>query len=328
MDNNIKVTIGVPIYNVEKYIEKCSRSLFEQTYQNLEYIFVDDCTKDRSIEVLKKILDDYPNRESQVKIIKHEENRGLGAARNTIVANASGDFITWVDSDDWIDSTMIEKMVQKQVKDDSDIVTVNTLIDWGTNQSVYLQPSCCITPHDWLMVLAKRERKTMIWSRLIRLSLYKDNNIKVLEGCDMGEDHQVIPRLTYYCNKMSLVEEPLYIYNKSNNNAYTANFSDVKANQILRGHELLFHFFNDKEQEYLNALQIGYAKQLSDLALQCCRYGKFDYYNTELKWRINKVPKWCYNEIPWSLRLVLYMKNPHIISLYSRLGHIVRHIKD
>ena len=63
-----KVSVVIPVYGVEKYIERCARSLFEQTYDNIEYIFVDDCTKDRSIEILQKVLEDYPNRKNQVKI--------------------------------------------------------------------------------------------------------------------------------------------------------------------------------------------------------------------------------------------------------------------
>ena len=65
-----KVSILVPVYGVEKYIERCARSLFEQTYDNIEYIFVDDCTKDRSIGILQKVLEDYPNRKNQVKILQ------------------------------------------------------------------------------------------------------------------------------------------------------------------------------------------------------------------------------------------------------------------
>ena len=324
----MKVTIGIPIYSVEKYIKRCARSLFSQTYNNIEYIFVDDCSPDKSIDILLSILKQYPNRKEQVRIIRHDHNRGLGAARNTAVENASGDFITWVDSDDWIDSTMIEKMVRKQQESNADIITVNTLLDWGTTQTLYRQPTGILNSKEWLLIFLKRERKTMIWSRLIRLSLYKDNNIKVLEGCNMSEDHQVIPRLAYYAKKMSLIEEPLYIYNKSNDCAYTATFSADKANQILKGHKILHDFFFDKEEVYKDALIIGMAKQLSDLAIQCCKSGNYDYYNSELLKRIKAIPHWCYNSVQWSLRIIFYLKSPILISIYSKLGHIIRHFRN
>ena len=85
MKQEIKVTVAVPIYGVEKYIERCAVSLFEQTYSNIEYIFVNDCTCDNSMGILKSILDKYPERKKQVKIIVHEQNKGLGAARNTAI---------------------------------------------------------------------------------------------------------------------------------------------------------------------------------------------------------------------------------------------------
>ena len=73
-NKNPKVSILVPIYGTEKYIEKCARTLFEQTYDNIEYIFVNDCTKDASVEILKKTIEDYPQRQSQISIISHETN--------------------------------------------------------------------------------------------------------------------------------------------------------------------------------------------------------------------------------------------------------------
>ena len=77
---NKKVSILVPVYGVEKYIERCVRSLFEQTYENIEYVFVDDCTKDKSIEILNSVLAEYPNRKKQAKILHHDKNRGLSHA--------------------------------------------------------------------------------------------------------------------------------------------------------------------------------------------------------------------------------------------------------
>ena len=78
-----KVSVLVSVYNVEHYIERCARSLFEQTYSNLEYVFVDDCSTDNSVIELERILKDYPEKEKSVRIIHHEKNRGLAAVRNT-----------------------------------------------------------------------------------------------------------------------------------------------------------------------------------------------------------------------------------------------------
>ena len=105
----MKVSVLVPVYGVEKYIERCARSLFEQTYSDLEYVFVNDCTPDQSIEILKKVMAEYPQRKNAVKIVNHAKNRGLAAARNTAYDNATGDFVTIVDSDDWLEWDALEK---------------------------------------------------------------------------------------------------------------------------------------------------------------------------------------------------------------------------
>ncbi|MBP5277253.1 MAG: glycosyltransferase family 2 protein, partial [Prevotella sp.] len=93
----MKVSILVPVYGVEQAIETCTESLFAQTYEQLEYIFVDDCSPDRSIEVLQQVLSRYPHRSKQVNILRHDVNRGLGAARLTALMAATGDFVMHVD---------------------------------------------------------------------------------------------------------------------------------------------------------------------------------------------------------------------------------------
>ena len=116
------ISIIVPIYKVENYIERCVRSLLEQTYIGIEYIFVDDCSPDSSISILKKVIKEYPTRIDQIKIISHEKNMGLPAARNTGLKMAIGDYIFHCDSDDYVEKDMIEKMYQTAKEKDADIV--------------------------------------------------------------------------------------------------------------------------------------------------------------------------------------------------------------
>ena len=97
-----KVSVIVPVYGVAQYIEKCARSLFEQTLEDIEYIFVDDCTQDNSIEILHNIIKDYPHRQQQTRIIHHETNKGLPIARKTGIENATGKYISVAFYDLWI----------------------------------------------------------------------------------------------------------------------------------------------------------------------------------------------------------------------------------
>ena len=97
-----KVSIIIPIYKAEDFIEECAISLFSQTYENIEYLFVNDCTPDNSIEILKETLNHFPKRQNQVKVITQNRNQGQAAARNKALDTFTGDFVAFVDSDDYL----------------------------------------------------------------------------------------------------------------------------------------------------------------------------------------------------------------------------------
>ena len=129
-----KVSILVPIYGVEEYIERCCRSLFEQSYQNLEFIFVNDYTPDDSVEVLKTVMDHYPESKDSIRIIDHEKNQGLAASRNTGIDNSNGDFVICVDSDDWLEPRALEILVKKQLEKNADITSGQYLVHYENNE--------------------------------------------------------------------------------------------------------------------------------------------------------------------------------------------------
>ncbi|MGN1124999.1 MAG: glycosyltransferase family 2 protein, partial [Candidatus Gastranaerophilaceae bacterium] len=118
-----KVSVIIPIYNVEQYLARCLDSVINQTYKNLEIICVNDCSPDNSIN----ILEEYSQKDNRIKIIQREKNGGLSAARNSGFDIAVGEYVYFLDSDDWIDLDYIEKMVAIASKYDSDIV-LNTNI--------------------------------------------------------------------------------------------------------------------------------------------------------------------------------------------------------
>ena len=118
----VKVSVIVPIYNVEKYIEDCAKSLFQQTLNDIEYIFVNDCTPDKSIKILKEVLDAYPERKNQVKIVNLEVNSGQAAARKRGVSEATGDFIIFCDGDDWVDKNMYQRLYDCAIQHNYDFV--------------------------------------------------------------------------------------------------------------------------------------------------------------------------------------------------------------
>lgn len=119
----IKLSVIVPFYGVEKYIARCAESLMRQTTQDdVEFIFVNDATKDNSFDVLQKVLTEYPEREEQVTILHHERNKGLPAARNTSLSIAKGKNIYHCDSDDYLERDVLEVLYRKADENKSDIV--------------------------------------------------------------------------------------------------------------------------------------------------------------------------------------------------------------
>ena len=133
------VSVLVPVYNVSKFIERCLHTLFSQTYDNIQYIFVNDCTPDQSIEIIQKVLNKYPQRKEHVKIINHDKNRGLAAARNTGIENAGGEYVLHIDSDDYIELDMVELMFGKAKEEDADIVVCDFNIKWKKTQKIASQ---------------------------------------------------------------------------------------------------------------------------------------------------------------------------------------------
>ena len=252
----MKVSILIPVYNVEKYIERCARSVFEQTYEDLEIIFVDDCSPDNSIAILNRVMEDYPNRKEQIKIIRHEKNRGLAAARNTGMENVIGEFVMFVDSDDWVSKDAVTLLLKEQERSNADMVigAVAVRDSKGENfiypvhsnrNSELIQASA--SPHSF---------ECSIWRRLIRKSLFIDNKIRCIEGINMGEDIQVTLRLCYYAKRISWIDDVVYHYNLMNSDSYVHSGTDhlkLEENyfESMQSWDVNREFFNNKGDETL-----------------------------------------------------------------------------
>lgn len=257
----MKVSILVPVFGVERFIERCARSLFEQTYHNLEYIFIDDGSTDRSIEILQSVVEEYPTRKAAVRIIRHDHNRGLGAARNTALDNATGEFVYHVDSDDFIERDAIRLLVTRQTETDADIITGNALIIYPYKSFVDTEPDYVDSS---TMTLAILKRHHFIWNRLIRLSLYNDNEIRVKEGVDYCEDYQQTPRLAFLARKVARIDKITYYYCRDNAASYGALFNEDYGliRDALDSYRLVEEFFSDKGKVYYNAARCGTTRRI------------------------------------------------------------------
>lgn len=263
--DTILVSILVPIYNVEQFIERCARSLFEQSYPYLEYVFVNDCTPDKSIEILKNVLNDYPDRKETVIIINHEQNKGLAATRNTGLNKATGEFVCIVDSDDWMEIDAVKKLMERQKEKDSDIVSGNRLVHYKTNDGLW-QEKIYHDKEQMVLQMMQMSWDHLITGRIFRRSLFVDNNLKWNEGLDLAEDRYMMTLLAYYSKDFDTVDNVVYHYERRNVNSITNSKKKEivfrNYNQELCNVLSLKDFFNNKESVYKNACIVQVMKLL------------------------------------------------------------------
>ena len=121
------ISVIIPVFNSGSYIRRCARSLFSQTLRNIEYIFIDDCSTDESISILREVIDEYPDRRHSVKVIRNDSNIGVGQSRQKGIDMASGRFVIHCDSDDVVDADMYETMFCAALENDADVVVCGYL---------------------------------------------------------------------------------------------------------------------------------------------------------------------------------------------------------
>ncbi|SDL39929.1 glycosyltransferase family 2 protein [Pedobacter antarcticus] len=224
------VSIVVPIYRVEPFIEKCVHSLLNQTYQNIEFIFVNDDSPDNSMMLLRQIIEKYPQRQDQVRIFEHKMNKGLPAARNTGLSAAQGDYIFHCDSDDWVNSNMIEDMISIAIKENSDIVYSDWFLTFEEKERYMTQPSFS-SADICIRGILEGSMKYNVWNKLIRKRIYHDNEISFPEGNGMGEDMTII-KLFCHADRVSYISKAYYHYMQTNPNAFTKGFSEQHLKEV------------------------------------------------------------------------------------------------
>ncbi len=219
-----KVSIVVAIYNVEKYVSKCIESILKQTFTDFELLLVNDGSKDGSLA----ILEEYASKDSRIQII-NKPNGGLSDARNVGMKQAQGKYIYFVDGDDFIEETLLEKCVNKLEQTDSDMVMFDIYqyyLETGKKEIIS-------NPFDENKIYSIEDTPTLItnikncaWNKMYKLSLFKDNHIEYPWGCyyeDLGTTYRLLAR----CKKVSFIREPLYDYlqDRPGNITHQFNFS-------------------------------------------------------------------------------------------------------
>ncbi len=228
-----KVSVCIPVYGVEKYIERCARSLFEQTMkEGIEFIFVNDCTLDRSIDILKQVLSEYPERKDQVTILHHEKNQGLVGARNTALKVAKGEYIIHCDSDDWVDLDMYEKMYNKAKETNADMVYCDIVMQWESGRKKEIKINEYKSIHKIFKETFHTHKFNSLWNKLVRREIVFNKDYIIPNNIIMGEDLLRVSQMLLKCEIISCCNNIFYHYRRCPE-SLTASYTNNQVENLL-----------------------------------------------------------------------------------------------
>lgn len=218
-----KITIIIPIYNVELYIERCVRSLMDQTMiEGLEFLFINDCTPDRSMQVLRKVIAEYPQRLAQIRIIENTPNLGVSATRKIGVSEAKGEYIGWCDADDWYEKDAFQQLWDKSLDGTKDIIVADYFEDYKTEcKRVTMKKQT--TPSDcFINMRLGFTFPGSLWQHICRRSIV-EKSISQIHNVSYAEDIYTIILETFYAQNITYTGTALYHHTNENQGSLLHN---------------------------------------------------------------------------------------------------------
>ena len=266
-----KVSIIVPVYNVEKYLSRCLDSLLMQTLTDIEVIAINDGSTDSSLN----ILINYKEMDNRLKIID-QSNGGVSSARNTGIEAANGDYIGFVDPDDWIDNKMYENLYQTAQTEQADIVMCSYIREFGTHSKAkdfHLPEKVCYYNEEVQENIMRRlvgplneevgnpellDAWGTVWSKVYRTELIKENKLLFTDLTKIGTNEDTLFNIQafYYANSFVFLNQPFYHYWRSNDTSVTSGYKPNLMNQWFNLYNIIEGFLNEKgvSEDFYTAL--------------------------------------------------------------------------
>lgn len=214
---NPYISVIIPVYNAELYIENCIESVLNQTFKNFEVIIIDDGSKDKTY----KICNELSKKDSRIKVFQ-KRNEGVSAARNYGISRCKGEYIIFIDSDDWIEDNEFEVIYQYNQKYNTDIILFNSINDYfknnklvkssirGTNKLISIDIN---NMKDYFTYLFKSTEIAACWNKCFKSNIIKNNKIMFNENMVMYEDFEFVLRYFNFSNNILVIPDILYHYN-------------------------------------------------------------------------------------------------------------------
>lgn len=250
-----KVSIIIPVYNAEDYLARCLDSVCNQTLKDIEIICVNDCSKDKSLE----ILNSYASKDKRIKVIDCKVNGGESVARNIGIDNATGEYLAFVDNDDVVDLDFYETLYNKAIETNADIVKGEAVMVDFNGEKIYSQLNNRIRKKN-----SKWQFEYEWWSAIYKHSMIKDNRIRLPEGYPLGGDEYFLHKAIEHCQKLELVDNIFYHWLRREGSGYARILNEEKIISALT------LFKKIKENITLLYEQNKVAEQDFEFIIQCC----------------------------------------------------------
>ena len=325
-----KVSVIIAVYKCNDYISECAHSLFQQTLNDIEYIFVNDATPDNSMDILYSVIEKYPSRKEYIKIINLDTNKGVSNARRVGIENATGEYVIHTDSDDWVDLDMYERLYQKAKETDADIVGCNFRHEFSDVQYDFHQQYAESMDENISRLINGRIFPSLCTS-LTRRSLIENNGITFPVGLNMGEDLFFNLQLYLHAKKIVSIDWAPYHYRHTEESSCVQRTrksidSDIaiagQIEKLMRESNLYKRFSQD----------IEYRKFYSKIPLLQDLNNNANYQEWLSIFPETNKHVWLYKQINWKQRLELWLAANsmlHAAKVFKQLlkwQHKLRHL--
>lgn len=271
------ISVVIPVYNTSSYLARCIDSIFEQDLKDVELIFIDDYSTDNSFEVLNQCLKGRESESENLTIEKNPKNLGSGETRNKGISLAKGDYVIFVDSDDYVTSDYFQ-VLKKAIESRPDIVVFDMTEIWS-NKTVLKHVDLPDSPLESVELLLLNKMHNSLCNKMFKRSMFLKHDIRITEGLSMFEDKSICFKLFYYAKSQLYIDKSLYFYDRSRENSLTKVFkeSNIQASVIVA--KVIDDFFNDKEvsDNIHNAIQANKVHVLGYIGLYCDRTTRSKY---------------------------------------------------
>lgn len=241
----MKISVIIPVYNVEKYIARCIDSILSQTFQDFEIVIVNDCTPDKSMEIVRR----YTEQDNRIRIFNHDENMGLMWTRKTGYTNAKGEYLMFCDSDDYMPKNALEVLYNAIIKTKADIV-VGQMQRADQNGLSHISSNTLNYGNDKIGVyksLLLIELSQSLCGKIYNAKLFKAETYKCFKNLTLGEDGDLLYQIVRHVNDVQLVDDVVYYYYCNTTSSTHEKLSDRKLKDSIFSWDYRSNFVRDIE---------------------------------------------------------------------------------